>query len=173
MHPIVRSTLVTIAAVAAVSTAPSSLRAQGQKVDPCSLLSVAVVNQATGKTNYGAERGDPGDGVGGGDPCNYDASGTEPAPTVSVITIAPNARGRYYDWLKQQKPTPGCTRRAAPGLGVDAFFEECAKYMDLPLYMRGKSYDVVVGIRMSKTGDFAASRPTILSLARSIAPKIR
>lgn len=173
MHPIVRSTLVTMAAVVAVSTTRSTLRAQSQKVDPCSLLSVAAVNQVTGKTNYGAERGDSGDGVGGGDPCTYDASGPERAPTVSVIAIAPNARGRYYDWLKQQKSTQGCTRRAVPGLGVDAFFAECPKYLDLPLYMRGKSYDVVVGIRMSKAGDIEANRPTVLALAKTIAPKIR
>ena len=173
MHPVVRSTLVAMATMTAVFTTSRTLPAQGAKVDPCSLLGVAAVNQATGKTNYGAERGEPGDGVGGGDPCNYDASGTAGAPTVSVITIAPNARGRYFDWLKRQKATPGCTRSAVPGLGVDAFIEECARYRSLPLYMRGKSYDVVVGVQMSKAGDFAANRPTVLVLARSVAAKIR
>ncbi|HEU4723157.1 MAG TPA: hypothetical protein VFS59_17470 [Gemmatimonadaceae bacterium] len=174
MHPIVRSTFVALATMTAVTFAPTRLSAQGAKVDPCSLLSVAQVNQATGKTNYGAgERGEPGDGVGGGDPCNYDASGPARAPTVSVIVIPPKSTGRYHDWLKKQKATPGCTRSAVPGLGVDAFTEECARYSSLPLYMRGKSYDVVVGIQMSRAGDFAANRPAVIALARAVAPKIR
>lgn len=174
MHSTLRSTLVAIAAAVAVSTTASALQAQAAKVDPCSLVSLAEVKQATGNAGYTAgERGDAGDGVGGGDPCNFEGIGMDGAPTVSVISIAPNARGRYYDWLKRQKSRPGCTRNAVPGLGVDAFIEECAKYMDLPLYMRGKSYDVVVGIRASKAGDFAASRPVVLALAKSVAPKIR
>jgi hypothetical protein len=173
MHPILRNATVAAAAMIVVTTTARHLSAQAAKVDPCSLLGVATVNQVIGKTNYGAERGDAGDGVGGGDPCTYDASGTPTAPTVSVVAIAPNARGRYYDWLKKQKSSPGCTRNPVPGLGVDAFFEECSKYLDLPLYMRGKSYDVVVGIRMSKAGDIAANRSTVLALAKAVAPKIR
>ena len=174
MRSILRSTLVAMAAAVAVSTTSSAQSAQGAKVDPCSLVSLAEVKQATGNANYTAgERGDDGDGVGGGDPCTFDGIGMDRAPTVSVISIAPNAKGRYYDWLKRQTPRPGCTRNAVPGLGVDAFIEECAKYVDLPLYMRGKSYDVVVGIRASKAGDFAASRPVVLALAKSVAPKIR
>ncbi|PYP76040.1 MAG: hypothetical protein DMD35_19630 [Gemmatimonadetes bacterium] len=181
MHPAVRSTLVAIAMMASsVGTAPLTAQraSRAAKVDPCSLLSVADVKRITGKTNYDpADRGDPGDGIGGGDPCTYSHLGrgaADPAPpTVSVIAIAPNQRGRYFDWYKKQNARAGCTREPIPGLGLDAFAETCARAPELPVYLRGGTYDVVVGVEVKPVGSPAQAKAVAIALAKAAAPKIK
>ena len=181
MKPTVRRTLV-VAVVLATSVATTALAAQsaqrGAKVDPCSLLTRAEVQRATGKTNYDpADRGDPGDGIGGGDPCTYSHLGrgaADPAPpTVSVIAIAPNQRGRYFDWYRKQSARAGCTREVVPGLGLEAFVETCARAPELPVYLRGRTHDVVVGIEVKPVGTPAQAKVVAIALAKDVAPKIR
>jgi hypothetical protein len=181
MHPAMRTTLFAVAMIASSATAPT-LGAQGTtraaKVDPCSLLSVAEVKRITGKSNYDpADRGDPGDGIGGGDPCTYShlsRGAADPAPpTVSVVAIAPNQRGRYFDWYKSQKTRAGCTREAVPGLGLDAFVETCLRDPELPVYLRGGANDVVVGIEVKPVGTPAQAKAVATALAKVVAPKIK
>jgi len=181
MHPAMRSTLVAVAMItASVSTSPLAAQgaARATKVDPCSLLSVADVKRITGKTNYDpADRGDPGDGIGGGDPCTYSHLGrgaADPAPpTVSVVVIAPNQRGRYFDFEKTYKLAAGCTREAVPGLGVDAFVKMCPRDPELPVYLRGGTNDVVVGVEVKPIGTPAQAKAVAIALAKAVAPKIK
>lgn len=178
MKPAIRCTVVAAATTFALALPGRPLAAQGAKVDPCSLLTRAEVQSATGKTNYQpADRGDPGDGAGGGDPCTYDNvgfnAGPNPPPAVNVVAIAPNARGRYFDWLKKQPVRPGCTNENVPGLGVAAFVESCQKSPDVRVYMRGGSIDAVVGIEVKPLGGAAAAKPVVIALAKSIAPRIK
>jgi hypothetical protein len=178
MQPAIRRTVVAVAAALALSTLGRPLVAQTAKIDPCSLLTRAEVQRATGKANYDpADRGEPGDGVGGGDPCTYSHLGrgaADPAPpTVSVIAIAPNQRGRYFDWYGKQKVRAGCTREPVPGLCVDAFMETCARAPELPVYLRGRTSDVVVGVEVKPMGGAAAAKPAVIALAKSVAARIK
>ena len=179
MKPAQRSILVVVAAAAcALSTHAPRAGAQGKKVDPCSLLSAADVKRITGRTNYDpADRGDPGDGVGGGDPCTWShlsRGAADPAPpTVSVVAITPNQRGRYFDFKKTYKLAPGCAREAVPGLGVDAFVETCPRDPELPVYLRGSKQDVVVGVEVKPIGTPAQAKAVAIALAKAVAPKIK
>jgi hypothetical protein len=178
MPPAVRRAAVAIAAVFALSVLGRPVVAQGAKVDPCSLLTRAEVQSATGKTNYQpADRGEPGDGPGGGDPCTYDNvgfnAGPNPPPAVNVVAIAPNQRGRYVDWYKKQPVRPGCARESVAGLGVEGFLESCQRSPDVRVYMRGRSIDAIVGIDVKPMGGAAAAKPVVLALAKSVAARIK
>ena len=178
MKPAQRSILVVAVAACALSTHAPRVGAQGAKVDPCSLLTRAEVQSATGRKNYDpADRGDPGDGVGGGDPCTYSHLSRGPAdpapPTVSVIAIAPNKRGRYFDFEKTYKLAAGCTREAVPGLGLEAFVKMCPRDPELPVYLRGGTRDVVVGVEVKPIGTPAQAKAVAIALAKAVAPKIK
>lgn len=178
MKPAIHHAVVAIAAAAAIVVFSRPLAAQGAKVDPCSLLTRAEVQSATGKTNYQpADRGDPGDGLGGGDGCTYDNvgfnAGPNPPPAVNVVAIAPNARGRYVEWYRKQPVRQGCARENVPALGVDGFLESCERSPDVRVYMRGRSIDAVVGIDVKPMGGAAAAKPVAIALAKSVAARIK
>jgi hypothetical protein len=178
MTPAIHHTIVAVATAAALAFPARPLAAQGAKVDPCSLLTRAEVQGATGKTNYQpADRGEPGDGAGGGDPCTFDNvgfnAGPTPPPAVNVVAIAPNQRGRYVDWYKKQPVRPGCARENVPGLGVEGFLESCQRAPDVRVYMRGRSIDAIVGIDVNAMGGAAAAKPVVLALAKSVAARIK
>lgn len=177
MKPAIRHCIVA-ATTFALSVPGRSVVAQGAKVDPCSLLTRAEVQSATGKTNYQpADRGDPGDGLGGGDGCTYDNvgfnAGPNPPPAVNVVAIAPNARGRYVEWYRKQPVRQGCARENVPALGVDGFLESCERSPDVRVYMRGRSIDAVVGIDVKPMGGAAAAKPVAIALAKSVAARIK
>jgi hypothetical protein len=178
MTPAIPHTIVAVATAAALAFPARPLAAQGAKVDPCSLLTRAEVQGATGKTNYQpADRGDPGDGLGGGDGCTYSNvgfdAGPNPPPAVNVVAIAPNARGRYVEWYRKQPVRQGCARESVPGLGVDGFFESCQRSPDVRVYMRGRSIDAVVGLDVEPMGGAAAAKPVAIALAKRVAARIR
>ena len=178
MTPATRSTVVLVATTLARSMHGQSLAAQDARIDPCSRLTLAEVQSATGKTNYQpADRGEPGDGAGGGDSCTYDNvgfnAGPNPPPAVNIVAIAPNKTGRYYDWLKKQPVRQGCVHENVPGLGVDGFLESCQRSPDVRVYLRGRSIDAVVGIDVKPMGGSAAAKPVVIALAKSIAARIK
>ena len=178
MERAIRRTFVAVATTLAVCLIGRPLAAQAGKVDPCSLLTRDEVQSATGKSNYQpADRGDPGDGVGGGDPCTYSNVGfnvgPNPPPPVNVVAIAPNARGRYVEWYRKQPVRQGCARENVPGLGVDGFIESCAPSPDVRVYMRGRTHDAVVGIDVKPMGGVAAAKPVVIALARIVAARIK
>ena len=178
MKSVIRGTIVAVVATLAVAMLARPLAAQTGKVDPCSLLTRDEVQRATGKSNYQpADRGDPGDGVGGGDPCTYDNvgfnAGPNPPPPVNVVAIAPNKAGRYYDWLKKQPLRQGCVHENVAGLAVEGFLESCPRSPDVRVYMRGRTGDAVVGIAVKPMGGAAAAKPVVIALAKSIAARIK
>jgi hypothetical protein len=177
MTPATRSTVVLVATTLALSMHGQSLAAQDARIDPCSLLTLAEVRSATAKSNYQpADRGDPGDGVGGGDGCTYSNVGftvPNPPPPVNVVAIAPNARGRYVDWYRTQAVRAGCARENVAGLGVDGFLESCERSPDVRVYMRGRSIDAVVAIDVKPMGGLAAAKPVVSALAKRVAARIK
>jgi len=178
MKPVIRGAIVAVATTLVVGTIGRPLAAQAGKVDPCSLLTRDEVQRATGKTNYQpADRGDPGDGVGGGDPCTYSnvgfSVGPNPPPPVNVVAIAPNKAGRYYDWLMKQPLRQGCVHEKVAGLAVEAFLESCPRSPDVRVYMRGRTADAVVGIDVKPLGGAAAAKPVVIALAKSVAARIK
>lgn len=166
------------------TAAPSETLAQtprlGEKAESpaCDLLGTDDVRKITGRQEYGeGSTGDaPGEGLGGGTSCQWGRMtfmGENP-PTVSVILVPSGKGKRYVDQRKNYKLAPGCKLDRVSGVGEEAFFEDCPKARELPLFVKARGEnDLVVAMEIRAPATPDSAKPTIVALAKAALAKMR
>jgi hypothetical protein len=144
--------------------------------DPCSLLSVDEIRQATGRNDYidRASGDELGEGMGGGASCEWFAGpgSTEKSPSIGVVVIPPREGKRWTAGFRAA-PRKDCTYEAAPAAGDGAFFEVCPNAASLPLYVPARAVDIVVLIEVRPPATNDSVRPMLVDVARAVAAKLR
>ena len=158
-------------------------RAGGSGNPACALLTVEEVRTLTGFPGYNQPSpGDPpGEGVGGGASCQYeaplfavDANGKGIAapkgPLLSIVLIT----GKNYTQTKAIGK--GCNKESAAGVGDVAFFEVCPATKvsrTSPLYVKKGATDLVLQLDINAPDTDASLRPKLIALARAAAAKVK
>jgi hypothetical protein len=179
--------LCAMTAAASVSAAELSALpglSQGRAGNPaCAVLTVDEVRTLTGFPGYNQPSpGDPpGEGVGGGASCQYeaplfavDANGKGIAapkgPLLSIVLIT----GKNYTQTKAIGK--GCNKESAAGVGDVAFFEVCPATKvsrTSPLYVKKGATDLVLQLDINAPDTDASLRPKLIALARAAAAKVK
>jgi hypothetical protein len=173
-----------VSALMGASVPAQAVQSGARSTNPaCAVFTIDELQEITGFPGYRQPSpGDPpGEGVGGGASCQYeaplfamDARGNPIAapkgPLLSIVLI----NGKNYT---QTVPIgKGCKKEAVAGVGDAAFFEVCPATKlsrTPPLYVKKGATDLVLQLDIKAPDTDASLRPTLIALARAAAAKVK